>query len=333
MNLSYCYRKIGDLQQADYFKNLLLQNFQKSIYTQYVLHPESYNPSKKDTAATNRYDKIYNLFIEGNFEEAIREKNIADSLYGKSYWNPQLLYIQSVYYIQKHQDSQAVKTLHEIIDNYPTSPVKNKAATMITVLGKRDSIEHYLTHLKVVRDNPDSTIVVFDDAKIINNVQSPDITNQKPIVGTAIVSPGKITLNPDKKLAPPVKNAQFIFDPNEAQNVMMVLTKVDPVYSSEAKNAFTRYNSQNNYSLNIRIAKDTLDTERILLIFSSFVDADEALKYRDKLMRAAPSEISWLPAQKYAFYIISDANLELLKENKNLQSYIGLLNKKYPGKF
>ncbi|HET7117905.1 MAG TPA: hypothetical protein VFI29_15525 [Hanamia sp.] len=333
MNLSFCYRKIGNLQQADYFKNLLLNKFQKSIYTQYVLHPESYNPSKKDTVAEKRYDKIYNLFIEGNFDEAIQEKHIADSLYGKSYWNPQLLYIQSVYYIQKRQDSLAINTLREIIDNYPKSPMKNKAATMIDVLGRRETIERYLTNLKVVRENPDSQIVVFDDAKIINNVQSPEIRNQKPIVENGIVKPGKLTLNPDKRVAPLVKNAEFIFDPNEAQNVMMVLTKVDPVYSSEAKNAFNRYNSQNNYSLNIQIAKDTLDTDRILLIFSSFIDANEAMKYRDKLKNAAPSEISWLPVQKYAFYIISDANLQLLKENKNLQSYIDLLNKKYPGKF
>jgi tetratricopeptide (TPR) repeat protein len=333
LNLSYCYRRTGNIQQADYYKNLLLQKFQKSIYAQYVIHPESFNPSKKDTAASNRYDKIYNLFIEGNFDEAIREKHIADSLFGKSYWNPQLLYIQSVYYIQKRQDSAAIQILHDIIDNYPTSPMKDKAAMMMKVLGKRDSIERYLTNLSVVRENPDSQIVVYDDAKIINKVQSPNITQQKPIRENGVITPGKANLNPDKKLAPPVKNAQFIFDPNEPQNVMMVLTKVDPVYSSEARNAFNRYNSQNFYSANFKIVKDTLDKDRILLIISPFDNADVALKYRDKLIAAAPSEISWLPAQKYAFFIISDANIELLKENKNLQSYIELLNKKYPGKF
>ncbi|MEO6836786.1 MAG: tetratricopeptide repeat protein [Ginsengibacter sp.] len=333
LNLSYCYRKIGNLQQADFYKNLLLNKFQKTVYAQYVLHPDSFNPSQKDTVASHRYDDIYNLFIEGRFDSALQEKHIADSLYGKSYWNPQLLYIQSVYYIQKRQDSAAIQTLHEIIDNYPTSPMKERAAKMIEVLGKRASIEKYLTNLNVVRENPDSQVVVYDDARIINNVQGPVILKQKPIVENGIVKPGTATLNPDKKLPPPVKNAEFIFDPNEPQDVMMILTKVDPVYSSEAKNAFDRYNSQENYSSNIQIVKDTLDANRILLIFSPFISADEALKYRDKLIKAAPSEISWLPAQKYAFYIISDANLELLKDKKNLQSYIDLLNKKYPGKF
>ncbi len=334
LNLSYCYSKIGKTQQADYFKNLLLNKYPKSIYTQYVLHPDSFNPNKKDTAATRRYDDIYNLFIEGNFDKAIQEKNRADSLYGKSYWNPQLLYIQSVYYIQKRQDSAAISVLREIVNNYPKNPMKEKAAMMIDVLERRDSIERYLTNLQVVREKEDSQIVVYDDAKIVTNVKAPPvIIARAPGIQSGVIKPGSATLIPEKKLAPPVKNTQFIFDPTEAQNVLMVLTKVDPVYSSEARNAFDRYNSQSVTTNQLTIRKDTLDSARTLLVFSQFIDADEAIKYRDKLKHDAPGEISWLPAQKYAFYIISDANLLLLKENKNLQSYIDLLNKKYPGKF
>src|SRR6185312_13339922 len=333
LNLSYCYRKIGNLQQADYFKNLLLDKYPKSIYTQYVLHPDSFNPSKKDTAASRRYDEIYNLFIEGNFDAAIKEKDLADSLYGKSYWNPQLLYIQSVYYIQKRQDSAAINVLRQIVENYPKNPMKEKAAIMIDVLGRRDSIERYLTNLQVVRQKEDSQVEVYDDAKIVRNVKPSIVTGQKPLTDSGVIKPGSATLIPEKKLAPPVKNAQFIFDPNQAQNVVMVLTKVDPVYSSEARNAFNRYNAQSMTTNQLIITKDTLDSERTLLVFSQFIDADEAIKYREKIKHDAPSEISWLPAQKYTFYIISDANLELLKENKNLQSYIDLLNKKYPGKF
>ncbi len=130
-----------------------------------------------------------------------------------------------------------------------------------------------------------------------------------------------------------IKNATFTFDPNVPQYVVMILNKVDPVYANEARNAFIRYNREKYYSLNIEITKDTLDAERSLLIFSQFENADAANKYRDKLKLNAPSEISWMPADKYSFYIISATNLQLLKENKNLQSYIDLLNKQYPGKF
>ncbi len=333
MNLSYCYMKTGNQQLADYYKNLLLKNFNGSKYAMIVSHPEAFNPSKKDTAAERRYDNIYNLFIEGNFDKAIKEKNAADSLYGQSYWNPQLLYIQSVYYIKNREDSAAKKVLHQIIDNYPNTPIQEKATTMLDVLGRRDSIEHYLTNLNVVRAKEDSQVVVFDDSKPVNNVKAPVVTTEKPVVQNEKVVAGKAELNPDKKLPPPIKKSGFIFDPMEPQNVVMVLTKVDPVYSSEARNAFNRYNSQSYSTNKIQIVKDTLDSERTLLVFSQFADAAEAMKYRDKLKQEAPTQVSWLPGQKYAFYIISDSNLEILKENKKLQNYIELLNNKYPGKF
>ncbi|MEO6894067.1 MAG: tetratricopeptide repeat protein [Ginsengibacter sp.] len=333
LNLSYCYQKVGNNELANFYKNLLVKNFNDSKYAMRVLHPEMFNPSKKDTAAENRYSDIYNLFIEGNFAQAIKDKNEADSLYGKSYWNPQLLYIQSVYYIQKREDSSAKKVLQQIIDNYPKTAMQGKAKTMLDVLGRRDSIERYLTNLDIVRAKEDSQIVVFDDSKPVNKITAPAVSAEKPLVQNEKVIAGKAELTPDKKLAPPVKKSGFIFDPMEPQNVVMMLTKVDPVYSSEARNAFNRFNSQSYTTNKIQIVKDTLDSERTLLVFSQFVSAEDAMKYLDKLKQAAPSQVSWLPAQKYNFYIISDSNLEVLKQNKNLQNYIDLLNNKYPGKF
>jgi len=223
--------------------------------------------------------------------------------------------------------------VHQIIDEYPGTAMKEKAVTMVNVLQRRDSIVRYLTNLNVTRVPEDSQIVVFDQSRIVNNVKAPEKANEKPVIKNEVVKPQNITLNPEKKLPPPIKNAEFSFDASEPQNVVMVLTKVDPVYSSEARNAFVRYNNQSYSTNKIEITKDTLDSERTLLVFSSFDNADAAIKYRDKLKQDAPAQISWLPAQKYAFYIISANNLEILKQNKDLQSYLNLLNKKYPGKF
>ena len=332
LDLSYCYRKTGDLQKADYYKNLLVNKFQKSKFTQLALHPEAMEPSKKDPAATKRYEDIYNLFIEGDFEKAIKEKQQADSLFGNNYWSPQLLYIESVYYIKQRQDSVAINVLNQIITQYPKSPLEKKAATMIDVLKRRSSIENYLTNLTIERAKEDSQIVVYDDPTISKGINKDTVAvnNLKP--NNQVIVPGKAVINPSK-LAPPVSNGTFTFDPLSTQNVIMILSKVDPVYSSEAKNAFTRYNKENFYSLNLEVAKDTLDKDRTLLVFSQFETADDAIKYMDKVKKDAPGEVSWLPANKYSFYIISEANLELLKQNKNLQNYIDLLNKKYPGKF
>jgi hypothetical protein len=116
-------------------------------------------------------------------------------------------------------------------------------------------------------------------------------------------------------------------------NVIMVMNKVDVTYVNESKNAFSRYLSQNFRDNSITLNRDVIDKDRALLVFTSFRDAAAAYDFLMKVKKAAPDEVSWLPANKYSFYLINDENLQLLKTNKDLAAYIGLLNKVYPGKF
>lgn len=333
MNLAYSYEKIGNKSMADHYKSLLLNKFSGSTYADYLEHPEKFNPTEKDPAATKTYDDIYLKFIEGNFEDAIADKKQADSLYGNSFWNPQLLYIESVYYIKQRQDSLATSVLQQIVNNYPETPMKEKAANLISVLSRRDSIENYLTNLKVERIPEDSQIVVFDDTRIYGNIPEKVVRNDSNLIPKNITTVDVPEIKEEKKLPAPIKNKNFVFDPYSPQNVVMVLTKVDPVYSSEARNAFIRYNKEKFYNQVIDVSKDTLDADRTLLIFSNFVSAEAAIKYMNRLKHDAASEISWLPANKYSFYIISDDNLQLLKENKKLESYLDLLREKFPDIF
>ena len=333
MNLFYCYNKLGNTVKADHYKNLLLKSYSGSRFADYVLNPEKFDPTKKDEAGTKRYQDIYNLFIEGNFKKAIEEKKAADSLYGLNFWSPQLLYIESVYYVQNRQDSVAKNILNQLQAQYPASPMSAKAATMVHVLNQRDSIERYLTNLEIKRINPESELAVFDDTKVERKIQKPGTIPVEKIPAKEKVIPQTVTISADKKLPAPVISKGYTFDPNSNQNVLMILTKVDPVYNVEARNAFIRYNAQKHYRLELKVTRDTLDKDRALLVFSDFVSADEAIKYLDQVRRDAPTQISWLPRDKYSFFIISDENLEILKNNKNLKDYLDLLHSKYPEKF
>jgi hypothetical protein len=113
----------------------------------------------------------------------------------------------------------------------------------------------------------------------------------------------------------------------------MILDKVDAVYVNEAKNALARYNNEKFYGQPIVINKDALDATRNMLIISAFPDADAALLYFAKLKNAVPGEMSWLPANKYSFLIITEQNLQLLKTNKDITGYKTLLNTQYPNRF
>jgi hypothetical protein len=319
LNLIYCYQKLGNLSKAAYYKNLLTTNFKNSKWAQPILNPQAAKQQPINTAATKRYENIYNLFIEGQFEKAVSDKKVADSVYGSNYWNPQLLYIESVYYIKQNQDSLAISILNTIITQHPTSPLKDKAATMIDVLKRRKEIENYLTNLNVKRAEDNKLIVLNDSPSEKTAPKQNDIPSQV-----------KIEVQDAKK---PVESGAFRFIAEEPQNVVMILDNVDPVYISEARNAFNRYNREKFSGQNIEIIKDAIDKNRGMLVFRSFSNANNAVAYSEKLKKSASQEISWLPGNKYSFFIISDYNLQVLKLNKDLTGYINFLNNKVPAKF
>ncbi len=329
LGLYHCYQKLGDAVKAAYYKNLLESQFADSKFSKMITDPASLQPEKNNPAVAAQYEAIYNMFIEGNFEKALSEKSKADSLYGNHYWTPQLLYIEAVQYIRNREDSQAILTLTNIASFYPQSALKDKALTMVEVLKRRSEIETYLSNLEVTRLPEDDKIIMPSDKP----VEAP-----KPVVTAPVtrrIEPVRnipVPKDSSIQLPPSMVSGGFKWQPAKPHHVIMILDKVDAVYVNEAKNAFARFNREKYFS-KVVINKDVLDAQRSLLVFTSFENATDAITYFDLVKKAAPSEVSWLQAAKYSFLVISEENLQLLKTNKDIITYKGLLNTQYPGKF
>lgn len=330
LGLYYCYSKLGNTAKAAQYKNMLVTKHANTTPGKLVTNPSLLNPNIKSEEATGRYQGIYNMFIEGKFAEALEAKKKADSVYGSNYWTPQLLYIEAVYHIREKNDSSAIGVLQQLESLYPESPLKEKATTLIDVLGRRAQIEEYLTKLEVTRAE-EEMIVIADDKPVVKNtpVQAAPVT-VKPSQPSIIKAPSR-----DSSIAvqPIAKMSGFVIQPEKAHYVMMVLNKVDYVYVNEARNAFTRFNKGNYLLQNVEVTRDALDADRAILLFSKFDDAETAVKYYDKVKKAAPAEVSWLPATKYSFIIISDDNLQTLKTNKDLEGYKKILNDNFGNRF
>lgn len=386
--LAYCYTKIGDLAKATAAQNELKQKYPGTNFEKIVSNPNAVSPdSTAKLDMTRRYDNIYNLYIEGNFEEAQAQKKIADSIYNKNYWTPQLLYIQSVYYIKQREDDSAKKVLQNIVVLFPKSPMADKARALIDVLGRRKQIEDYLTNLKIERPAEDSlaeptgivsppTVVVVQQqpatvqpaqpppvtaitptkqpATTVPKPQQPDSTkNNKPNVAktdkqTTPATTTPATRQPATQLppTPPLKKDSVVAKveapkplvlANNAElphYVAIVLDKVDPVYVNEARNAFTRYNREQNSTKGYAVNNQTVSDDIKLVLIGTFPNANEAIAYIDKARKLAASDIiPWLPAAKYSFAIITDNNLQVLMNSKDVNAFKKFLQQNYPGKF
>jgi tetratricopeptide (TPR) repeat protein len=329
LGLYYCYNKIGDTEKAAFYKNLLDTQFADTKAAKMINDPLSLQPDKNNPVVSQKYATIYDLFLQGNFDTAFALKKIADSLYGKNYWSPQLLYIEALYYIKCTQDSAAIATLENLIQLYPNAALKSKSENLIEVLKRRKEIESYLTNLEITRVEDDERILIANDKNIETKkaiVVAPTAPKIPAIKNIPVVKDSGI------QLPPSMVSGAFKWKASQTHVAVMVLNKVDAVYANETKNAFKRFNSSNGFS-NVVVNRDTLSSQMSLMVFGIFISAADAFAYCSKIKKAAPTQISWLPANRYSFIIISEENLSLLKSNKDLDGYKKLLDNQYPGQF
>ena len=325
-DLAFCYKQLDSAAQEKYFTNLLVQHSPKGSLTELLLNPKKSEKEDKIkvTAVEKRYTEIYNQFISGDFNKALANKKLADSIYGDSYWTPQLLYIESVYYVKEKKDSLAIATLTKIESIAPSSPLANKSKILREVLKNRDSIEANLKAMKVTRMKDDDVEVVAERPKIEPKRMIRDDNNLLKRDSTKLIA------ETDKKTTAP---SSFQFDPKEAYGVIMIMNGVDIVYINEAKRALSRYHAEKFYQKNFTIRNDKIGEAPYILI-SLFNDAADALSYVEKTKPIAAKEIfPWLPADKYSFYIVSPGNLMKMIEDKETVKYIAFLKAQFPGKF
>ena len=330
--LYYCYNKSGEASKAGQVKKQMEQKFAANRLTTIV--STGIDPgSNLNPAATQTYEDIYDLFIEGNFAKAVADKVIADSLYGSNYWTPQLMYIESVYYIKQKNDAKATEILSAIISRNPNTPMASKAATMINVLGRRQKIEDELNGLNVQRIEEEKRIPVDTTTKIDTVAYVPLPQKEKPKEEVKVTDQKPLVKAVDTVATKPIISA-YTFKPDDKYYAAVILTKVDMVWVNETKNAFNIYNRGKYYNKQFEYTVTPLNTEYKILLIGNFDNAQAAAEYVQTVKPVSNSQIvPWLAADKYSFTVISGANLEILKTQQDIGLYKQFIEKNLPGKF
>jgi outer membrane protein assembly factor BamD (BamD/ComL family) len=323
LNLYYSYIKTGNTAKANEIKNLLAKNYSPSKQASILNTGIDPTANKPPALVTKVYEGIYDLFIEGKFDEALAAKKNADSLHKTNFWSPQLLYIEAVYHVKQREDSIAKIALNTIIQQHPNTPLAGKAENMIQVLGRRKQIEDELQNLNIVRPAEDTLVYVppFIEQPTAVRRDTSVLKTNKVVINQPAFRPRTDTMVTKPLVIKPT-GSLFTYDANATQFVVIVLNKVDNVFGNEARNAFNRYNKERYYNLPLNSQLVPLDEENRLLLIGNFANIMQATEYIQKASPIAPREIiPWLKAEKYSFTVISDKNLEVLKTNPNLTNY------------
>jgi hypothetical protein len=244
---------------------------------------------------------------------------------------PQLLYIEAVYEIRQRNDSVAKRSLQTLISQDPNAPMAIKAQNLIDVLNRRREIEDELNRYQIVTPQKDTVakdvVVIIPPIKKDTIATAPKndmvIAPPKPIVDTAVKRP----------IVQPKPASVYKFDAGMKHYAMIILDKVDPLFVNEVKNAFNRYNKVTYYNQTYDINVVDFDADQKLVLIGNFANAQEVVDYIQKSKRIAANEIiPWLKSDKYSFSIMTDSNLAILLEKKDLGQYKQFLDQNLPGK-
>ena len=364
-NLAYCYKKTGNVSKSDSLTAQLKQGFAGGKFTAKLNAANKASINKKNDPAQQQYENIYGLFLAGKFDEAKEAKLKADKQFGKNYWTPQLLYIESIYYIKQKQDSIAIDRLQNIVGLFGKSPLAEKANTMIDVLKRRAQIENYLTNLNLEKTeenmsrgvdlNSTTTLPGNTNRKKDSVINIPktllaapkqltDISNTATLSTAIVIKKDSATLVIPKEMkklditnavtVAPSQNKTYTFSPTDTQYVVVVLNNVDPIFITESRNAFNRYNQDMFADKRIELSNRRINPQYNFLMFGPFVNAGEAITYIDKIRPLAKTRIvPWLTTDKYSFSMISSANMEILVSKQDIEGYHTFIQQIFPDKF
>ena len=358
--LYYSYTKTGNSAKAAEIKALLAEKYPQGHFTAIATTGKAPDADNDKAAATKAYEVVYDLFLEGKFNEAKEARRVADSLYTNTPWLPQLLYIEAVYNIKQGKDSAAKELLNNLVQQSGDAPLGQKAATLLDVLERRDQIEEELRNLQIDRPQEEKKVVIAEKKPPEKAPEEKQPEEKKPeevllepqpmtaerTAGTATDTASKTPLRVEKavpaktdtlalkRLPPPDRPKVFTYQPEETHSVVILLNKVDVVFGNEAKNAFSRYNREKYYNRTFDLTVIPLNEDYKLLTIGAFANIQDAVDYLQRAKPAAASEIvPWLKKEKYRFSLISENNLLLLQKNGDLPGYETFLEKNLPVKF
>jgi hypothetical protein len=314
-NLSYCYKRVNKSDKELAAKQKLDLDFANGNLAR-ILKDKS--PNSQQDSATKQYAGVYNMFLEGKYEEAKTAKKQADSAYKQKYWSPQLSFIESVYYIKQREDSIAINRLTLITSGNAEPQLKEKARLMIEILKKRKEIEEYLSNL-------DSN-GHYDSALARMNLLMKDSTSKAKL---HLEKERQAVLKIDSSLI----GKPFFYNPNEPHYAVLLLDNVDDVFITETVTSFNKYNKEKlgNSALIVKSLK--LNQQYNLILVGPLSNAPNGLTYIDDLKPQTGKILPWLPAFKYTYSLIGLSNLEILKANNNMDKYIKFLKTTFPDKF
>ncbi len=143
--LSYYYLykinlELGQADQAEYYKNLIITQYPESDYAKVLADPEYYSKINAEKNKVNvLYEETYKDYKAGQYFQVIAKSDLAFSLYGDTMeLAPKFAYLKAISIGKIDVIDSLVSQLKMIITKYPHSEVKTLSQNILASIVKEN---------------------------------------------------------------------------------------------------------------------------------------------------------------------------------------------------
>ncbi|MFI5219665.1 MAG: hypothetical protein ACHQNT_09260 [Bacteroidia bacterium] len=136
-NLYRNYLALKDTAKADVYKDILLTKYPDSEYSKIILNPNYFQENQKKTAILQVfYENTYRAYLNGQYEDVIKRKSQADSLFPPNKLTPKFEFLKALAVGKARTIPEFEASLKTVVMKFPQDSVSVRAQEILDLIAK-----------------------------------------------------------------------------------------------------------------------------------------------------------------------------------------------------
>ena len=289
------YELMGDSQKSDYYKNLIVSNFPKSKYAQFLINPNYFVEMQAMQDSLNSlYQETYRDYKAGRYKNVIGLTSEMRKLEPDSTYLSKIDFMGTIARGTQTDVGSFEKLLSTYIKNFP----KAEPAPLANEI------------LKLIQDSTLADYQKLVDMGYINEeIQNPELL------------PGNNEKNDEF-------GGKFSYDEDLLHYFVIAYPKDADVDLNRLKFDIANYNIDHYTKIDFDLESANLNDNTSLLVVRALDNKEDALIYHGAIIRKA-SVFKALNNIKYVNFVISSTNYREILSEKSMSDYLKFFVKNY----
>jgi len=289
------YGKIGNQSKADYYRQLIISDYPKSKYAQYLINPNYFIELEAHNDSINRlYKQAYNLYQAGNYSQAGQLASQVKTMEPDSALIPKIAFIETIGQGENSDFNHFGELLDQYLESYPKSPVKPVAERI----------------RKLIQD---STLVDYQKM-VASGYLNDEIVNEELLA--------------ENKTSVDEFGGKFSYDEELLHYFVIAFDRAADVDINRLKFDIANYNIDHYMKTDFDIETEFLNANTNLLTVRSLQNKEQALIYFRSIIRKR-EVYEQLRDVDYVNFVASTYNYREMKADHSTEDYLKFFLKNY----